>query len=171
MLRLPASLPPWWPLISSRPEKRCSRRWADPFPRRRWQASRCNRQRTPLTSIGRWSFLNRRTGASLARQYRVARRLAAARFVELHMLSATAGTWPTKFRPDNLLALYDADGTAYSNSTLLERADHDHQSTSRKQFEVLSPCCPRHRLDHRAGPEICASLHSEHPITDLKSSA
>jgi putative intracellular protease/amidase len=62
------------------------------------------------------------TGASLARQNRVARRLVAARLVELHMLSATAGTWPAEFRPDKLLALYDADGTAYSNSTLLDRA-------------------------------------------------
>ena len=61
------------------------------------------------------------SGASLARQYRVARRLVAARLVELHMLSASAGTWPAAFRPTKMLALYDADGAGYYGSTLLER--------------------------------------------------
>ncbi len=62
-----------------------------------------------------------RSGASLARQYRVARRLATQRLVALHMLEPTEATWPPSLRPARLLALYDADGAGYYGSTLLER--------------------------------------------------
>jgi len=79
----------------------------------------------PKTGTGNcWelTFPAPHTGASLARQYRVARRLVTARLVERHMLQAGNETWPAEFRPAKLLALYDADGVGYSNSVLLERA-------------------------------------------------
>jgi putative intracellular protease/amidase len=62
------------------------------------------------------------TGASLARQFRVARKLVAARMVALKMLRPDGGTWPREFRPGKALALYDADGVGYHGSTLLDRA-------------------------------------------------
>jgi hypothetical protein len=62
------------------------------------------------------------TGASLARQFRVARKLIASRMVDMKMLDAVNGTWPREFRPGKALALYDADGVGYYGSTLLDRA-------------------------------------------------
>jgi putative intracellular protease/amidase len=62
------------------------------------------------------------SGASLSRQFRVARRLIAARMVDLKMGDLADGTWPKEFRPEKALALYDADGVGYYGSTLLDRA-------------------------------------------------
>src|SRR5262249_35453847 len=56
------------------------------------------------------SFPLPRSGVSLGREFRVARRMVAAKLTELHMLEASAGTWPEGFRPAKLLALYDAEG-------------------------------------------------------------
>ena len=62
------------------------------------------------------------TGASLARQFRVARKLVAARMAALKMLRPDGGTRPREFRPGKALALYDAEGVGYYGSTLLDRA-------------------------------------------------
>ncbi len=62
------------------------------------------------------------SGVSLARQFRLARRLVATRLAEMNMMSSSAGTWPPEFRPQKVLALYDAEGVGYYGSTLLARA-------------------------------------------------
>jgi len=62
------------------------------------------------------------SGVSLARQFRLARRLVATRLAEMNMMSPIAGTWPPEFRPQKALALYDAEGVGYYGSTLLDRA-------------------------------------------------
>ncbi len=62
------------------------------------------------------------SGVSLARQFRLARRLVATRLAELKMMNPIAGTWPPEFRPQKALALYDAEGVGYYGSTLLARA-------------------------------------------------
>lgn len=67
-------------------------------------------------------FPEPRSGVSLARQFRVARKLVAARLTEMKMMSGGAGTWPAEFQPPKLLALYDAEGVGYYGSTLLDRA-------------------------------------------------
>ena len=61
------------------------------------------------------------SGASLARHFRVARKLVAARLVEMNMMEPFDGTWPPGFRPEKALALYDAEGVGYFGSTLLGR--------------------------------------------------
>lgn len=63
-----------------------------------------------------------RSGASLAHQFRVARRLVAARLAAMNMMKPLPGTWPPDFRPGRVLALYDAEGVGYYGSTLLARA-------------------------------------------------
>lgn len=63
-----------------------------------------------------------RSGQSLARAYRMARRLVLARLAAMRMMPPATNSWPADFRPANLLALYDADGVGYCGSTLLERA-------------------------------------------------
>ena len=67
-------------------------------------------------------FPSPHSGLSLARQFRLARRLVAARLVDMKMMSPLAGTWPPEFRPKKALALYDAEGVGYYGSTLLGRA-------------------------------------------------
>ena len=67
-------------------------------------------------------FPSPHSGVSLARQFRVARRLVAARLAEMNMMKPIAGTWPPDFRPQKTLALYDAEGASYNGSTLFERA-------------------------------------------------
>jgi hypothetical protein len=67
-------------------------------------------------------FPEPRSGVSLARQFRVARKLVAARLAEMKLTSGGTGTWPAEFRPSKLLALYDAEGVGYYGSTLLDRA-------------------------------------------------
>ncbi len=67
-------------------------------------------------------FPSPHSGVSLARQFRVARRLVAARLADMNMLKPVVGTWPPEFRPKKTLALYDAEGVSYGGSTLFERA-------------------------------------------------
>ena len=61
------------------------------------------------------------TDVSLARQFRVARRLVASRLEATKMMSPYDGTWPPDFRPEKMLALYDAEGASYYGSELLDR--------------------------------------------------
>ena len=82
----------------------------------------CRAPEAAATAVWEVAFPAPRTGASLARQFRVARKLVAARMAALKMLRPVEGTWPPAFRPAKALALYDAEGVGYYGSTLLDRA-------------------------------------------------
>lgn len=86
--------------------------------------SRVTTETLPKTQTNCWEviFPRPRSGVSLARQFRLARRLVLMRLSEMNMMKPLAGTWPTEFRPPRALALYDAEGVGYYGSTLLERA-------------------------------------------------
>lgn len=86
-----------------------------------------------------WSviFPAPRSGVSLARQFRVARRLVAAQLAERDLLPPVTGTWPHAFRPTRALALYDAEGVGYSGSQLLRRAVEDTTLDA-----AILPVCP-----------------------------
>ncbi len=80
---------------------------------------------SPTNGARKWwevIFPSPHSGASLARQFRVARRLVAAQLVTMNMMTPIEGTWPPDFRPAKTLALYDAEGVGYYGSTLLDRA-------------------------------------------------
>lgn len=96
-------------------------------------------------------FPSPHSGVSLARQFRVARRLVAARLADMNMMSPIAGTWPPDFRPQKALALYDAEGVGYFGSTLLDRAVDETTLEAR-----TLPVCPE---DIREGIlERCAGV-------------
>ncbi len=82
-------------------------------------------------------FPSPHSGASLARQFRVARKLVAAQLVAMNMMTPAAVSWPPNFRPAKMLALYDAEGVGYYGSTLLDRAVDETTLDARTM-----PVCP-----------------------------